>query len=67
LPGEGHIDDKVRARDDKAERIYEQLTHGAPVDEAVAIADRLAETIKANEGDSRKVSAELTAIAEKKP
>ena len=64
LPGEGHIDDKIRARDDKAEQIYEQLTEGAPVDEAVAIADRLAETIKANEGDSRKVSAELTAIAQ---
>jgi hypothetical protein len=39
---------------------------GAPVDEAVAIADRLAETIKANESDSRKVSAELTAIAQTK-
>ncbi|HEY1548011.1 MAG TPA: AI-2E family transporter [Kofleriaceae bacterium] len=68
LPGEQHIDDKVRARDVKAERIYEQLTEGAPVDEAVAIAGRLAETIKANEGDSRKVSAELTAmVVERKP
>jgi predicted PurR-regulated permease PerM len=66
LPGEGHIDDKIRARDDKAEQIYERLTEGAPVDEAVAIADRLAETIKANESDSRKVSAELTAIAQTK-
>ena len=68
LPGEAHIDDKVRARDVKAERIYEQLTEGAPVDEAVAIAGRLAETIKANEADSRKVSAELTAmVVERKP
>jgi len=66
LPGEGHISDQVRARDDKAERIYEQLSEGAPVDEAVAIAGRLAETIKANEDDSRKVSAELTAIAQTK-
>ncbi len=68
LPGEAHIDDKVRARDVKAERIYEQLSEGAPVDEAVAIAGRLAETIKANEADSRKVSAELTAmVVERKP
>ncbi|HEX4454585.1 MAG TPA: AI-2E family transporter [Kofleriaceae bacterium] len=68
LPGEAHIDDKVRARDVKAERIYEQLTEGAPVNEAVAIAGRLAETIKANEADSRKVSAELTAmVVERKP
>jgi predicted PurR-regulated permease PerM len=68
LPGEAHIDDKVRARDVKAEKIYEQLTEGAPVDEAVAIAGRLAETIKANEADSRKVSAELTAmVVERKP
>jgi predicted PurR-regulated permease PerM len=65
LPGD-HIDDAVRARDHKAERIYEQLSEGAPVDEAVAIAERLAETIKANENDSRKVSAELTAIAQHK-
>jgi predicted PurR-regulated permease PerM len=65
LPGE-HIADAVRARDNKAERIYEQLTEGANVDEAVVIAERLAEAIKANENDSRKVSAELTAIAQKK-
>jgi len=65
LPGE-QISESVRARDDKAERIYEQLTEDAPVEAAVAIADRLAETIKANEDDSRKVSAELTAIAENK-
>ena len=66
LPGDAHLDDAARARDDKAERIYEQLTEGAPVDEAVEIAGRLAETIKANEddGDSRKMSAELKAIVD---
>ena len=65
LPGD-HITDAVRARDDKAEKIYEQLTEDAPVQEAVVIADRLAEAIRSNEGDSRKVSAELTAIADER-
>jgi predicted PurR-regulated permease PerM len=48
LPGERHSDDveQARARDERAERIYEQLAAGESVETAAQIAGQLAETMK---------------------
>lgn len=49
LPGEAPADEATRARDAKAEDIYEQLTEGATVEDASVIAGELAEKIKQTE------------------
>jgi predicted PurR-regulated permease PerM len=65
LPGQGAVEAGVRARDDKAEAIYEKLTEHESVEGSVAIAGKLAETLKAGESSKSgavRVSAELAAI-----
>lgn len=49
LPGEASPDASTRARDEKAEHIYEELTEGATTADAAIIAGSLAEKIKATE------------------
>lgn len=49
LPGEATPDASTRARDEKAEHIYEELTEGATTADAAIIAGSLAEKIKATE------------------
>ncbi len=49
LPGEAHVAASTRARDEKAEHIYEELTEGATTADAAVIAGNLAEKIKATE------------------
>ncbi len=65
LPGEGPLGDAVRARDERAGDLYEQLAGNAPVEQAVAIAGQLAETIKASEHAGTRVSAELAALEQR--
>ncbi|MBV8756168.1 MAG: AI-2E family transporter [Deltaproteobacteria bacterium] len=64
LPGEEHLDAEVRARDEKAEQVYEELAAGEPVEKAAAIAGELAARIKQSEQHGGRVSAELEAIRE---
>ena len=49
LPGEAHMDPSTRARDEKAEHIYEELTEGATMADAAVIAGSLAEKLKQSE------------------
>src|SRR5439155_15479969 len=51
LPGVAPSDsaDEARAQDERAEHIYEQLAAGEPVEKAAEIANKLAQTLKANE------------------
>ena len=60
MPGEVHDDGSVRAKDQREERIYEQLSQGATAADAGVIAGALAE--KANESD-RTEQERLTAAA----
>ena len=62
LPGEGPAAEAMRARDDRVGDIYEQLAEHAPVEEAVAIAGKLADTIAASDKAGTRVSAELAAL-----
>jgi predicted PurR-regulated permease PerM len=61
LPGETP-DASVRARDQKAEHIYEQLTEGATAVDAGVIADELAQRIKQREKAGAVMTAEIPAI-----
>jgi predicted PurR-regulated permease PerM len=65
LPGESHIADAVRQRDDKAEAIYEKLSANEPVEHAVQIAGQLAQTLNKAGDDGARVTAELDAIQKK--
>jgi predicted PurR-regulated permease PerM len=73
LPGGPHLADAVKARDDRAELLYEKLTENESVEDSVAVASKLAETLKAGEASRSagvRVSAELAAIereADEKP
>jgi predicted PurR-regulated permease PerM len=49
VPSEGS--EQARARDERAEHIYEQLSAGESVETAVQIAGQLAETLKKQDGD----------------
>jgi len=49
LPGEAPPDDRTRARDERAELVYERMTDGVPAAEAGVIASELAEKIKEGE------------------
>ena len=62
LPGETPADEATRARDEKAEHIYEQLTEGANAADAGVIAGELAQKLKQNERRGATFTAELPAI-----
>lgn len=62
LPGEEQLDAEVRARDEKAEQVYEELAAGEPVEKAAAIAGQLAARLKQTEAQGGRLSAELDAI-----
>jgi hypothetical protein len=62
LPGETPHDASMRARDQKAEHIYEQLTEGATAADAGVIASELAEKMKHHEKLGSAMTAEMPAI-----
>jgi predicted PurR-regulated permease PerM len=62
LPGETPPDASMRARDQKAEHIYEQLSEGATAADAGAIADELAQKLKQRERTGAAMTAEIPAI-----
>lgn len=62
LPGETPPDATTRARDQKAEHIYEQLTEGATAADAGVIASELAEKMKHHEKIGSTMTAEMPAI-----
>jgi putative heme transporter len=62
LPGEVPRDSTARARDEKAEIIYEQLVEGATAADAGVIAGELAHKIKENERTGSTLTAELPVI-----
>lgn len=62
LPGEEPADGTVRAKDEKEEQIYEQLTVGATAADAGVIAGELAEKHKETEQRQLAVTAVLPAI-----
>jgi predicted PurR-regulated permease PerM len=62
LPGETPPDASMRARDQKAEHIYEQLTEGATAADAGVIADELAQKLKQRERTGATMTAEIPAI-----
>lgn len=59
LPGETPRDASSRARDQKAEDIYEALSEGATAADAGVIADELAQKLKQNERIGASMTAEL--------
>jgi putative heme transporter len=61
LPGETP-DTAARARDQRAEHIYEQLTEGAAAVDAGVIADELAQRLKKREKAGAAMTAEIPAI-----
>ena len=62
LPGETPPDATTRARDQKAEDIYEQLSEGATAADAGVIASELAEKLKHHEKIGSTMTAEMPAI-----
>jgi predicted PurR-regulated permease PerM len=62
LPGAAPPDASTRARDEKAEHIYEQLTEGATAADAGVIAGELAEKLKQTERRGINITAEIPAI-----
>lgn len=62
LPGEIPRDATARARDEKAEHIYEQLVEGATAADAGVIAGELAQRLKQREKTGAALTAELPAI-----
>ena len=68
LPGEDVDDPKQRARDARAEQVYEQLSAGAPATEAAQIAGDLAVKIRDNEHQGRTITDVLPTIdTDKRP
>jgi predicted PurR-regulated permease PerM len=65
LPGEGPQAEAMRARDERVGEIYEQLAENAGVEQSVAIAGKLADTIAASDKAGTRVSAELAALEQK--
>jgi predicted PurR-regulated permease PerM len=65
LPGQAHITDAVKARDDRADAIYEKLTANETVEHAVHIAGQLASTLDVSKKSDTRVSQELAAIEKK--
>jgi predicted PurR-regulated permease PerM len=64
LPGDDVDVTKQRARDERAEQVYEQLSAGAPADEAAQIAGDLAHRIRDNEQQGRTLTAVLPTLAD---
>jgi putative heme transporter len=64
LPGESPLDPIERARDEKAEHIYEQLAEGVPAADAGVIAGELAQTLKRTERSGATLSSELPLMRE---
>ena len=63
LPGEEHeVGQALRARDEKAEHLYEELTHGQTAADAGVIAGELAQKIKETEAAGSTLTAEMPAI-----
>src|SRR6185295_3937320 len=62
LPGENPQNAQDRARDQKAEDIYERLTEGATAADAAVIAGELAEKMKRNEKTGSTLTAEIPAM-----
>jgi predicted PurR-regulated permease PerM len=62
LPGEEHLDEAVRQRDQKAEQVYEELAAGETVEKAAAIAGQLAQRLKETEREGGRVSEALDAL-----
>jgi len=62
LPGETPTDATMRARDQKAEHMYEQLSEGATAADAGVIASELAEKLKQHERIGSTMTAEMPAI-----
>ena len=62
LPGENPRDATSRARDEKAEHIYEQLSEGATAADAGVIADGLAQKLKQNEKTGTSMTADLAPL-----
>lgn len=62
LPGEPLPDERIRARDEKAERVYEKLTQGESVADAAVIAGQLAASMKKTEDNGGRVTAEIESI-----
>jgi len=62
LPGDDVDVTKQRARDERAEQVYEQLSAGAPADEAAQIAGDLAHRIRENEQQGRTLTAVLPTL-----
>ena len=62
LPGEEHLDEAVRQRDERAEQVYTELAAGETVEKAAAIAGQLAQKLKETEKDGGRVSEALDAI-----
>jgi predicted PurR-regulated permease PerM len=62
LPGQNPRRASTRARDEKAEHIYEQLTEGASAEHAGVIADGLAQKMKQSEKNGTTQTAELPAL-----
>jgi predicted PurR-regulated permease PerM len=62
LPGDDVDDTKQRARDERAEQVYEQLSAGAPADEAAQIAGDLAHRIRENEAHGRTLTSVLPTL-----
>jgi predicted PurR-regulated permease PerM len=62
LPGETPPDEATRARDERAEHIYEQLTEGATAADAGVIAGELAHKMRKHERAGSTLTAEMPAI-----
>lgn len=67
LPGESPPDDKTRARDEKADAIYEQLSEGVPAADAGVIASELAAKIKENEQKGLTLSGQIAVVSTVEP
>jgi predicted PurR-regulated permease PerM len=62
MPGDDVDDTKQRARDERAEQVYEQLSAGAPPVEAAQIAGDLAQRIRENEAAGRTITSVLPTL-----
>ena len=67
LPGETPPDATTRARDERAEHIYEQLVEGATAADAGVIAGELAQKLRQNERTGATLTGELPAIDPDRP
>ena len=64
MPGDDVDDTKQRARDEKAEAVYEQLSAGSDAAEAAQIATELVHKIRDNEAHGRTITSVLPALTD---